>query len=102
MILPSVMPPDLGVWYVTTKFDGDAASLADRHYPRRKVGARQFMPPGQTLVLVTADSLAVFGWHRPDPAAGVKRLDGLDGWCCSIFRNEREREREEQRVDPRR
>jgi hypothetical protein len=44
------------------------------------------MPPGQTLVLVAPD--AVFGWWRPDPASGIKAWNGLDGWTCTIFRNE--------------
>ncbi len=44
------------------------------------------MPPGQTIVML-AES-AVFGWWRPHPAAGIKSMNGLDGWTCTIFRNE--------------
>ncbi len=44
------------------------------------------MPPGQTLVLLAPGAL--FGWWRPDPASGIKSMNGLDGWTCSIFRNE--------------
>ena len=43
------------------------------------------MPPGQTLVLVRDD--AVFGWWRPHPRSGLKAMNGLDGWTCTIFRN---------------
>ena len=44
-------------WRVIPKFDARAAAaLADRHYSRRKVGAPQFMPPGQTLVLLDEDA----------------------------------------------
>lgn len=75
-------------WRRTTKFDVAAAQLADRHYSRRKVGSRQFMPPGQTIVLLAADASAVFGWWRPDPASGIRAMNGLDGWTCTIFRNE--------------
>lgn len=44
------------------------------------------MPPGQTVVLL-ADR-AVFGWWRPHPDSGLKAMNGLDGWTCTIFRNE--------------
>lgn len=70
------------------KFEPSAAALADRHYSRRKIGSPQFMPPGQTLVLMTETKDAVFGWWRPDPAAGIKQMNGRDGWTCTIFRNE--------------
>lgn len=44
------------------------------------------MPPGETLVLLTDDGSAVFGWWRPHPASGLKSMNGLDGWTCTIFR----------------
>ena len=70
------------------KFTPAAARLADRHYSRRKVGSPQFMPPGETLVLLTPDEQAVFGWWRPHPASGLRAKNNLDGWTCTIFRNE--------------
>lgn len=73
-------------WYRVKKFDKSAVALADRHYSRRKIGSPQFMPPGQTIVLLA--DLAVWGWWRPDPASGIKAMNGLDGWTCTIFRNE--------------
>jgi hypothetical protein len=75
-------------WLLATKFDHEACALADRHYSRRKVGAPQFMPPGQTVVLVARDDAAVFGWWRPDPESGLVAMHGLIGWTCTIFRNE--------------
>lgn len=75
-------------WVKVTKFDPRTAALADRHYSRRKVGSPQFMPPGQTLILLSDDEAAVFGWWRPDPKSGIKAMNGLDGWTCTIFRNE--------------
>lgn len=75
-------------WQRITKFDPRGAALADRHYSRRKVGSPQFMPPGQTMVLLTEDGRAVFGWWRPHPASGIRAMNGLDGWTCTIFRNE--------------
>lgn len=77
------------IWRRVKKFDATAAALADRHYSRRKVGSPQFMPPGQTVVLLKSDVPdAVFGWWRPAPSSGIKAMNGLDGWTCTIFRNE--------------
>jgi hypothetical protein len=82
----SLWRPD-AIWDVVPKFTPAAARLADGHYSRRTIGSPQFMPPGQTLVLLTPDELAVFGWWRPHPDAGIVAMNGLDGWTCTIFRN---------------
>ncbi|HLV20137.1 MAG TPA: hypothetical protein VKZ49_04615 [Polyangiaceae bacterium] len=74
-------------WTLTHKGDRECVALADRHYSRRKVGSPQFMPPGQTIVLRAAG--AVWGWWRPAPQSGIRAMNGLDGWTCTIFRNER-------------
>lgn len=74
-------------WVAVPKFTPAAARLADAHYSRRKVGSPQFMPPGQTLVLLTPAADAVFGWWRPDPSSGIVAMNGLNGWTCTIFRN---------------
>jgi hypothetical protein len=79
---------DAGPWLRVTKFDPRTRALADRHYSRRKVGSPQFMPPGQTVVLLERSGRAVFGWWRPAPTSGLKSMNGLDGWTCTIFRNE--------------
>jgi hypothetical protein len=44
------------------------------------------MPPGQTVILWRPGG--VFGWWRPDPDSGIRAMNGLDGWTCTIFRNE--------------
>src|SRR5438045_4425075 len=75
------------LWQRTTKFDPDCARLADGHYSRRTIGSPQFMPPGETLVLRDEHGWAVFGWWRPHPRSGLKAMNGLDGWTCTIFRN---------------
>ena len=75
-------------WLPVTKFDPRACALADRHYSRRKPGSGQFMPPGQTIVLLHRTERAVFGWWRPHPKAGIVPMNGLDAWTCTIFRNE--------------
>lgn len=74
-------------WRRGHKADPIGCRLADGHYSRRKVGSPQFMPPGDTLVLVTLDGSAVFGWWRPHPSSGIRAMNGFDGWTCSIFRN---------------
>lgn len=76
----------MSCWTLSHKYDRTGAALADRHYSRRKVGAPQFMPPGETVVLVRPDT--VFGWWRPHPRSGLKAMNGLDGWTCTIFRRE--------------
>lgn len=43
------------------------------------------MPPGETIVLVTRDAMAVWGWWRPHPRSGIRAMNGLDGWTCSVF-----------------
>lgn len=70
-----------------TKFDPRSAAISDGHYSRRTPGSPQFMPPGQTLVLLAADESAIFGWWRPHPSSGIKAMNGKDGWTCTIFRN---------------
>ena len=74
------------MWERVGKFDPRSAALADRHYSRRKIGSPQFMPPGQTVILFQPG--AVFGWWRPHPKSGIRAMNGLDGWTCTIFRNE--------------
>lgn len=70
---------------VTTHFDAEMAMLADRHYSRRTVGARQFLYSGRKLVLRNAEGTVLFAWIYPDPAM---RMDGQTGFNCAIFRNE--------------
>lgn len=69
----------------TTHFDDEMAKLADRHYSRRTVGARQFCYSGRKLVLRNALGSVLFVWMFPDPAL---RMDSQVGYYCSIFRNE--------------
>lgn len=73
----------------TTPFDHECAELADRHYSRRTVGARQFAYSGRKLVLRDAVGLVLFVWMFPDPE---KRMDGQAGYNNAIFRNESARQ----------
>lgn len=69
----------------TTHFDDECRQLADRHYSRRTVGARQFLYAGRKLVLRNSEGTAVFAWLFPEPAM---RMDGQVGYNNAIFRNE--------------
>lgn len=81
---------DILYWHIVGKAEPDAAALADKHYSRRKIGSPQFMPPGQTLVLLGMMRNAVFGWWRPHPRSGLIAMNKLSGWTCTIFRNDSE------------
>ena len=69
----------------TTHFDCEMSRLADRHYSRRTIGARQFLYSGRKLVLRNAEGSVLFAWMYPDP---TMRMDGQVGYNCAIFRNE--------------
>jgi hypothetical protein len=67
----------------TWRCDPEMSALADRHYSRQSLGAREFMGNGKTLVLRDQKGLVVFGWlWQPE------RNDGQRGYNCTIFRNE--------------
>src|ERR1051326_6999813 len=69
----------------TTHFDAEMSMLADRHYSRRTIGARQFLYSGRKLVLRNTEGTILFGWLYPDP---TMRMDGQRGYNCAIFHNE--------------
>jgi hypothetical protein len=73
---------------ITTHFDPEMAALADRHYSRRTIGARQFLYSGRKLVLRDALGEVLFAWMYPDPAL---RMDSQVGYNNAIFRNESKR-----------
>ncbi len=60
--------------------------IADRHYNRQSIGAREFVPPGRCLVLLTetADALWITSW----PFAEYVKHAWAGAWVCSAFRNE--------------
>jgi hypothetical protein len=76
----------------TTHFDPEMAMLADRHYSRRTVGARQFCYAGRKLVLRDAAGDVLFVWMWP---FDEMRMDGQTGYNCAIFRNESRRKSSE-------
>mgnify|MGYP001611601067 CR=1 FL=1 len=79
-------------WVEVSKCNPQARRMADRHYsycaPLNRPRGPEVGPPGQKIVLLTSDCKAVWGSHRPAPWTGLKRADGIDAWCCFIYRNE--------------
>lgn len=73
-------------WLLSDRADPVARVLADRHYNRQKVGARQFVPPGRCLVLKSVRGDAF--WITSYPFAAYVRHRWAGAWVCSAFRNE--------------
>lgn len=71
-------------WHISNRADPRAAALADRHYSRQTIGARQFVPPGRCFVLVQDSAYWVTSW----PFAQFVRHAWAGAWICSAFRNE--------------
>ena len=72
----------LAPWLVVTKGDQRARLIADRHYSRQTPGSPQFMPPAETLVLVTPCMRALWTVALNLDPAGTLR------WRNTYFRNE--------------
>lgn len=77
-----LLPFTLGL-IETSPADCEMAALADRHYSRQKIGARQFLRNGRKLVLRNAPGTVLFAWIFQQV-----RMDGQKGYNCAIFRNE--------------
>jgi hypothetical protein len=73
------------LWWLTK--DGDAAcyEMFERHYSsdkNRNRKIRQFVGPGESIVLRTLDARAVFVWRRFIDQSGQRGVN------CAFFRNE--------------
>lgn len=76
------------VWLPVKDANDVGRALFENHYSRRhrRSGKQplQFVGPGERMVLITPDALAVFAWrHKPRA-----HRDNQTGVMCSIFRNE--------------
>jgi hypothetical protein len=76
-------------WRRVGRSDPAARAIADRHYNRQSIGAREFVPPGRCLVLLATtrrwhSALWITSW--PFPEFVKHRWAGA--WQCSAFRNE--------------
>lgn len=73
-------------WRSSWRADPAAREIADRHYNRQKVGAKQFVPPGRCVVLVIPKQAF---WITSWPFAEYVKHAWAGAWVCSAFRNER-------------
>lgn len=70
----------------SNRADPECAQLADRHYNRQKIGAKQFVPPGRCIVLKSVCRRAV--WVTSYPYAQYVKHAWAGAWVNSLFRNE--------------
>lgn len=74
------------LWWITKDGDDRARIFFDRHYSRTPQGgrraSRQFVGPGEKLVLRTWEADALFVWRR---FIDDSRQTGVN---CAVFRNE--------------
>lgn len=73
-------------WTLSYRADADCLPLADRHYSRKKIGARQFVPPGRSVVLKQPGALWVTSWPSDEYVLHAWR----GAWLNSLFRKEGE------------
>jgi hypothetical protein len=73
-------------WQLSFRADQVTREIADRHYSRQTVGAKQFVPPGRCVVLRTVDDRAYWVTSWPYPEYVKHAWPGA--WMCSAFRNE--------------
>jgi hypothetical protein len=71
-------------WSLSNRAAPEPRAIADRHYNRQKIGARQFVPPGRCVVLYQPNAFWVTSWPFPEY---VKHA-WAGAWICSAFRNE--------------
>jgi hypothetical protein len=80
-------------WWLTKDGDDRARIFFDRHYSRYRYAdgrrPRQFVGPGNKLVLRTWTCDALFVWRK------FKDDSGQEGVNCAVFRNESEHESSE-------
>lgn len=73
-------------WHLSNRADPRARPLADRHYNRQKVGAKQFVPPGSCAVFLTEGASAL--WITSWPKGEYVQHGWPGAWVNSCFRNE--------------
>lgn len=76
------------MWEISHRADPKARELADRHYNRQKIGAKQFVPPGRCLVLYAETDTGKAFWVTSFPFAEYVKHAWAGAWVCSAFRNE--------------
>lgn len=80
------MFPELGYWYEIKDGDARGRAMLNRHYSANHYAdgrvVRLFVGPGEKMVLMTADSRALFVWRK------FIDKSGQSGINCAVFRNE--------------
>jgi hypothetical protein len=73
-------------WFAAKDGDRDALGLYERHYSCYKYAdkrkRRKIVGPGEYLMLITAESNALFVWRK------FRSMNEQKGVNCAIFRNE--------------
>lgn len=73
-------------WCDSDKGSASLLRLADNHYTRQTPGSNQFCRPGVNFCLLLSDGSA--GWVVWRPRPDVGRMDNLECWENTFFRNE--------------
>lgn len=73
-------------WREVRKGHHRLIELADHHYTRQKPGTPSCTRPGSNFCLLLSDGAAAWVVWRPIPEVG--RMDNLEAWECTLFRNE--------------
>lgn len=77
---------DQSVWIPVKDGNDTGRAIFDRHYSRYHYADGRkpllYVGPGEKLVLVTADALALFVWRK------FISMDKQAGVSCAVFRNE--------------
>lgn len=93
-----LLPAD-GYWRKVPRTDPRARALADRHYSRQTVGARDFMASGRVLVMLTHCTNAV--WVLLEYAKRERRWRHWDGESTKALTRIAELKAEEKKIKAR-
>lgn len=75
-------------WVLSHRADWQAREIADRHYNRQSIGAKQFVPPGRCTVLKAESDAGKALWVTSWPFPEYTHHAWPGAWICSAFRNE--------------
>src|SRR5688572_242143 len=73
-------------WFESDRCDPMVRPLADRHYNRQSIGAKNFAPPGSCYVLTTVEYGAY--WISSWPFAEYVKHAWAGAWICTASRND--------------
>lgn len=73
------------IWQMSHRCDAQVRPMADRHYNRQSIGAKNFAPPGRCIVLKIPNKAF---WITAYPYAEYVRHEWAGAFVCCAFRNE--------------